>query len=89
MTIVEIKSCLGVVSLDFKRSLDKDKNVTEWYRAWDNDTRVAIFVHEDLKDTIKTNDRLSLKSKGETVSEAGEKYKTYVIVEFEGVEFSV
>ena len=89
MNIANIKKFLGVASLDFQRVLDKDGVATVWYKAWINSSRTSILVHEDMKDKLATSVNLSLKDKGVSTSKNGEEYRTYVIVEFNHVEFSV
>ena len=89
MNISDVKRFLGVASLDFQRVLDKDEVATVWYKAWINSSRTSIFIHEDMRDKLATSANLSLKDKGVSTSKSGEEYRTYVIVEYEKVAFSV
>lgn len=89
MNIDSIKSFLGVTSLDFQNVLNEEGQATPWYKAWINNTRTAVLVHEDLKADIRTSQKLSLKNKGEKIAHNGESYKTYIIVEYNDVAFSV
>ena len=89
MNIDSIKSFLGVACLDFQNVLDKEEQATPWYKAWINNTRTAVLVHEDLKADIRTSQKLSLKDMGERMDKNGEGYKTYIIVEYNDVAFSV
>ena len=89
MNIASIKSFLGVASLDFQNVLNEEGQATPWYKAWINNTRTAVLVHEDLKDDLKNSQKLSLKNKGEKTAQNGESYKTYIIVEYNDVAFSV
>ena len=89
MNIAEVKSFLGVASLDFQNVLNEEGQATPWYKAWINNTRTAVLVHDDLKTGIRNSQNLSLKNKGERIAHNGESYKTYVIVEYNDVEFSV
>ena len=88
MNIAEVKSFLGVASLDFKKVLDKEKQATPWYTAWAKKGTVVV-LHEDLKANINTSQKLSLKNNGEKKTKNGESYKTYIIVEYNDVAFSV
>ena len=89
MNIFDIKKFLGVASLDFQRVQDKDGVDTVWYKAWINSSRVSVLVHEDMREKLATSVNLSLKDKGVSTSKSGEEYRTYIIVEFNHVEFSV
>ena len=89
MNIDNIKSFLGVAGLDFNQLEDKDGVASVWYIAWTSSPKRAIIVHEDLVSKISTSQKLSLKDKGFSISKKGEEYRTYVIVEYEKVAFSV
>ena len=89
MNIDNVKSFLGVACLDFQNVLNEEGLPTPWYKAWINNSRTAVLVHEDLKDGLRTSKKLSLKNKGEKIAQNGESYKTYIIVEYNDVAFSV
>ena len=89
MNIAEVKSFLGVASLDFQNVLNEEGLPTSWYKAWINSSRVSVLVHEDMREKLATSVNLSLKDKGVSTSKSGEEYRTYIIVEFNHVEFSV
>ena len=89
MNIAEVKSFLGVACLDFQNVLNEESLPTPWYKAWINNSRTAVLVHEGLKDDLKNSQKLSLKNKGEKTAQNGESYKTYIIVEYNDVAFSV
>lgn len=59
MTLTQIKSQLGIVSLDLVRGKDKDNKPTDWLRYWDNTNRVAVVVHQDVVAAIKSNPGLT------------------------------
>ena len=88
MNIAEVKSFLGVASLDFKNVLDKEEQATPWYKAWAKKGTVVV-LHEDLRANINTSQKLSLKNNGEKKDKNGESYQTYIIVEYNDVAFSV
>lgn len=58
-TIAEVKDLLGYKNLNFSRQLNDDKSPSEWLRAWDNDNRVAVCMHEDVMKAIKDNPDIS------------------------------
>ena len=45
-SIAQIKAGLGIPTLNLQRSL-KDGAPTEWLRHWENDSRIAISIHQD------------------------------------------
>ena len=87
MTIIEIKSKLGIATLELNTAKDKDNNATEWMRHWNNDSREAVSIHKDLVDEIKSDSNIS--SLGlQTETRTGEKgdYTAYRIVKFKPAE---
>ena len=60
MTITQIKSELGIKSLQLHRNKDQETDEpTEWLRHWDNEERVAVSIHEDTIAAIKADKSIS------------------------------
>ena len=59
MNLVEIKSALGVQSINLNQVVTAESVVTSWYKDWNNDSRIAILVHEDTLKSIKENASVS------------------------------
>ena len=60
MKLAEVKSALGVVTLELNRSTNADVTVNQdWFRMWNNETRVQISIHKDVVKAIQANPSLS------------------------------
>lgn len=92
MNLSQIKSQLGIASLDLQRTVDKDKQPTKWLRYWNNTERMAVVIHEDVVGKIKANpaiDTLALKHEvKETKAEnaKGTEYDSYIIIHASSIE---
>lgn len=53
--LAEIKMELGVQTLPLRQVETEAGEKTAWFRKWDNDTRVAILVHQDTLSKIKAD----------------------------------
>ena len=53
--LAEIKEKLGVQTLPLEIVTTEAGEKTAWFRKWDNDTRVAILVHQDTLSKIKAD----------------------------------
>lgn len=88
MTLQDIKSQLGVPSLGFKRALDLEGDVTEWYNTFVSTQRVRLSVHEDVMEAIKADKSISslaLKDMGTGETEKGS-YQKFIIVIYGDVD---
>lgn len=85
-TLAQLKLELGIISLDLSQSLDKDKKFNGWLRYWNNKTRIAVVVHQDVVAKIKANpgiDTLALKHEAKTTKTGeavGTLYDNYVLI---------
>jgi hypothetical protein len=87
MTINEIKSKLGLSTLDLNTAKDKDGNPTDWMRHWSNDTREAVSIHKDLVAEIKSDKNLnSLGLQTETRTGEQGAYTAYRVVKYAPAE---
>ena len=54
MNLAEVKSALGVANLELNKSTNADGTVNpEWFRMWNNETRVQISIHKDVVNAIQ------------------------------------
>ncbi len=91
MDILQVKSQIGVASLELNTALDKDGQATEWMRHWDNDNRVSVSIHKDLVAKLKAQGT-KIKSLGlQTEKREGEQgaYTSHRIVEYKASEISL
>lgn len=90
MYLKDIKNKLGIPTFQFNTASDVDGNPTEWFRHWDNENRVAVSIHKELAQELKSNPSISsLGLQHEIrVAEQGE-YQAYRIVKFEPAEFTL
>ena len=82
MNIEQIKANLGVSELKWRPSKKDGVVSTEWFRAWDNNTKTDVHVHKDVRAVAKNSDDMSLQIE-ERRSEAGNIYKFVRIVRFD------
>ena len=59
MNIQEIKTKLGVETLPLNQVVTEAGEQTSWFKHWDNDTRIAILVHAETLELIKTDPTLA------------------------------
>ena len=92
MTIAQIKAQLNIASLDLVRSTDENKKPTDWLRYWNNDSRMAVVVHNDVVAKIKADPKintLALKHEQKTTktgSATGTVYDSYIIISATSIE---
>lgn len=55
MTLAEIKAKYNKESFNLDYFVAKDGVKTQWLREWENHTRTAFLVHQDILDYIKDN----------------------------------
>jgi hypothetical protein len=53
--LAEIKGKLGVQTINLNQVETKEGEKTAWFKHWDNDSRVAILIHQDTLALIKAN----------------------------------
>lgn len=83
MTISQIKEQLGFTSLDFFHQINSDGQVSDFLRAWDNNSRTEVIMHKDVAEELYTDKDisiLSLQDKGIQISASGLEYRKYFIV---------
>ena len=91
-TLAQIKSQLNIVSLDLQRSVDKEQKPTSWLRYWNNNTKMAVVIHQEVVDKIKANPNIStLAVKHEvkatkTGKAIGSAYDSYIIINATSIE---
>ena len=60
MKLEEVKNALGVAILELNKSTNADGTVNpDWFRMWNNETRVQISIHKDVVKAIQTNPNLT------------------------------
>ena len=60
MKLEEVKNALGVVTLELNKSTNADGTVNpDWFRMWNNETRVQISIHKDVVHAIQANPNLT------------------------------
>jgi len=60
MKLEEVKSALGVTMLELNKSTNADGTVNpDWFRMWNNETRVQISIHKDVVHAIQANPNLT------------------------------
>ena len=57
--LAEIKMELGVQTLPLRQVETEAGEKTAWFRKWDNDTRIAILVHQEVLNEIKADPSLA------------------------------
>ena len=83
MTISQIKEQLGIAELRFHTQVSPEGVVSDFLRAWDNNSRTEIAVHKETAEKIAEDPKiaiLSLKDNGIRVSASGLEYRSYIIV---------
>lgn len=82
-TIVELKEKLGIGQLNLNTAKDAEGNDTEWFRHWENDSRVAVSIHKDTYAKIKADVSISTLALQEEEREGAQgAYKAMRIVMF-------
>lgn len=87
MTIQDIKTQLGITSLQLNTANDINDKPTQWMRHWDNENRVAVSIHKELVAEIKADKTLSSLGlqKEDRTGEKGS-YVAYRIVKYAPAE---
>jgi hypothetical protein len=86
MKLSEIKTKLGINTLNLNTAKDAQGAPTMWMRHWEYDTRVAVSIHKELVTVLKgapNVDTLGLQVEERTGSKGA--YTSYRIVNFTGV----
>lgn len=55
MNLPEVKTKLGVQTINLNQVKTETGEKTAWFKHWDNDNRVAILVHQDTLNKIKAD----------------------------------
>lgn len=55
MNLAQIKTELGIPSLELNTATDTEGNKTAWMRHWDNTRRISVSIHSDLVNELKSN----------------------------------
>jgi hypothetical protein len=87
-TLAEIKAALGVQTLNFNRVVTESDEETSWLKDWNNDSRVAILMHEDTLNAIKANPAINTLGIHEQVKKGAQgDYTAKTIVVYKPAEF--
>jgi hypothetical protein len=87
MNITQIKSTVGVSTLELRTAKTKKGKPTDWMRHWDNTRRIAVSIHKELVDELKLKPETdSLGLQEETRTGAKGPYLAYRIVNFSNQE---
>ena len=89
MDIQEIKSKLGISTLNLNTAQDSDGKPTEWMRHWDNDNRVAVSIHKETITAIKAGEGTTLDIQTETRKGAKGEYTAKRIVMYTPAEMTL
>lgn len=90
MNIQQIKEKLNIPTLQLQKSLDKENNFDGWLRHWENDTRVAVSIHKDTAEEIKTDPKIAFLGLQKEVREAEQgEYIAYRIVKYTEPEMTL
>ncbi len=57
-TILGIKKEIGLDEISFNQAKDENGNKFGWFRAWDDEKRIAVYIRKELLGEIKANARL-------------------------------
>ena len=81
-SISSIKSKLGIETLKLAYSTDADGTVdTNWFRHWENSSRIAVSIPADVVEKIKADPKLeNLHVQHEVRTGSKGKYESYRIV---------
>ena len=87
MNLAQVKTELGIPTLQLNTATDAAGNKTAWMRHWDNENRVAISLHKDLIAEIKANPAIdSLGTQVETRTGSQGEYQAVRIVKYNPAE---
>lgn len=90
MNITELKSQIGITSLELNTAKDAEGNPTEWLRHWSNDTRTAVSIHKDLVSELQADSNISsLGLQTETRTGSNGDYTAHRIVRYTPAEFTL
>jgi hypothetical protein len=89
MTLSEIKSEIGIEQFNLNTATTKDGEVTDWLRHWDNSKRVAVSIHKELFQALKSGSTPNLGIQEEIREGSKGEYKALRIVAFEEAEFTL
>lgn len=93
MNIEQIKTKLGIASLDLARGNKPDGSPNQWLRYWDNDRRVSLVAHEDVINNIKKDkagcNNLAVKTTQEVAVESSLPYTQHMLVQATSIEVTL
>ena len=93
MNLAEVKSALGVANLELNKSTNADGTVNpEWFRMWNNETRVQVSIHRDVVNAIQANPSLSnlgLQSEDKISPTSGLPYTNKRIIAYQEAELTL
>ena len=90
MNLAQVKTELGIPTLQLNTATDAAGNKTAWMRHWDNDNRRAVSIHKDLVEELKANPAIdSLAIQEDTRTGAKGDYKALRIVKYTPAETSL
>lgn len=85
MNLAQVKSKIGIYTLELTTATDENGNPTDWLRHWDNDNRIAVSLHKDLAKELSQDPTGAIKSLAvQTVIKQGEQgdYTAHRIVKY-------
>jgi hypothetical protein len=89
MTLSEVKLEIGIEQFNLNTAVDKDGETTNWLRHWDNTRRIAISIHKELFETLKSGGTPNLGIQEQIREGSKGEYKALRIVAFEEAEFTL
>ena len=93
MKLEEVKSALGVVTLELNKSTNADGTVNpDWFRMWNNEKRVQISIHKDVVSAIQANPSLSnlgIQSEDKTSPTSNLSYTNKRIIAYKEAEITL
>lgn len=90
MLLSEIKTQIGINSLQLNTAKTEGGVPTQWVRHWDNENRVAVSLHKELLAEIQSDPTISTLGI-QTEIRTGSKgdYTAHRIVKYKAAEFTL
>ena len=57
--LAEIKRELGIETIGLNPVMTESGERTDWFKQWNNDSRVAILIHKDTLAKVKANPNIA------------------------------
>jgi len=57
--LAEIKRELGIETIGLNPVMTQNGERTDWFKQWNNDSRVAVLIHKDTLAKVKANPSIS------------------------------